>query len=396
MKKVLIILLVLSTFSGQARQQVSEHNKQFILGKPFLLHSDILNEDKEIYISVPPDYHETVHDYPVVFVLEAEFLFNITQSITHILTLRSEMPASIIVGITNGGPGKRSELTLPTQGGKVYDHLQFFREELIPYIKKHFRVNDHRTVMGLSPTTGLVLEAFWFEPDLFNAYISLCTHLGWNPRKNVTMTDKLIEAIEDAEHPKSAIYLARADGDLEWNDFAKNTFQAAEEKLKKVSPKNVRFQLEALEQEEHYAMAPVGIRNAFRFIYPRGTSMFLGYRDSEQIAGDVKAHYENLSKAYGFDVFPVNFGDPHSDSILGFVKYLTRFKKADQAVDLIELGLEYYPNSPDLYMRLAELYQEAGDIQKATTLAERSVTLAEKYQPGKSSDFRERLNQIKD
>lgn len=389
------MLLVLIGFQSHGKQQFSEQKPGNVLGKRLTLQSKILGEDKELYISLPPDYDETVHAYPVVFVLEAEFLFNITQSITHILTLRSEMPASIIVGVTNGGPNKRGELTLPTQGGRVYDHLRFFRHELIPYVEENYRVNDHHTIMGLSPTTGFVLEAFWSEPDLFSAYISLCTHLGWNPRKNVTMTDKLIEAIKDPEHPRSSIYLARADGDLEWNQFAKITFEAAEQKLNGVSQENVRFQLEALEQEEHYAMAPVGIRNAFRFIYPEGTSMFLGYRDSEQIAKDVKAHYDKISKAYGFDVYPVNFGDPHSDSILGFVKYLTRFKKSDQAIDLIELGINYYPNSPDLYMRLAELYQEAGNVQKAVTFAEKSLSLARKYQPGKSSVLREKLNQIK-
>lgn len=389
MKVHLILFLVLLASQLQAQEQ------QPISGQKFTLLSNILGEEKEIYISLPPDYSEAINDYPVIYVLEAEFLFNVTQSITRILTLRSEMPFSIIVGVTNGGPGKRSELTLPTQGGRVTDHLKFFRNELIPHIESHYRVNEHRTIMGLSPTTGFVLEAFWSEPDLFSAYISLCTHLAWNPRKDVKMIDKLIEAITDPNHPKSTIYMGRADGDLEWNKFARTTFEEADRRLKTTRSEKVRFQLEALKDEEHYAMSPSGIRNAFKLIYPHGTSMFLTYRDSDDIAGDLKNHFENLSIAYGFSVYPVNFGEPHADSILGLVKYLTRFKKDHQAIELLELGLMYFPNSARLHMRLAGIYKQQGDNKKATDLGEKAINLATLYRSDLLSSFRDKLKSIK-
>lgn len=386
-------LIVMIMFVGPS--MMAQQTKQIVIGEKFKLHSEILGGEREIYISLPPKYNEHVEDYPVVFVLEAEFLFETTKSITQLLAMRSEMPSSIIVGIPNNTPEDRHEYTISPHGGRVYDHLKFFRNELIPYIEKNYRANKHRTIIGLSPTTGLVFEAFWGEPDLFTGYIGLTTHLAWNPRKDVKMIDKLISGITDPNHPKSAIYFVTADKDVNRTAYAQQEYAEAAEKLEDLPKGNVRFKLEVLKDEEHYAVVPIGIRNAFKLIYPYHKSAFAAYRDSKNPVEDFRNHYKSLSSAYGFEMYPVEFGAPHSDSVTGFAKYLHRFKENKDAIALLQLGIEYFPNSADLYMKLAEAYKREGQGSKAAEMANRSVELASQYRPHELAKFRASMDALK-
>lgn len=393
MKLVKIYTLVITIMLGSTCA-MAQQNEQIVIGEKFKLHSNILGGEREIYISLPPKYDEHLQDFPVVFVLEAEFLFETTKSITQLLAMRSEMPSSIIVGIPNNTPEDRHEYTILPHGGRVYDHLKFFRNELIPYIEKNYRANKHRTIIGLSPTTGLVFEAFWGEPDLFTGYIGLTTHLVWNPRKGVKMIDKLISGITDPNHPKAAIYFVTADKDANRTAYAQQENAEAVEKLENLPKINVRFKFEILNNDEHYAVVPTGIRNAFKLIYPYHKSVFTTYRNSEKAVEDYRKHYKSLSEIYGFEMYPVEFGAPHSDSISGFAKYLHRFKNNKDAIELLRLGIDYFPNSANLHMKLAEAYKREGQTDLALEAANKSIRLAIKYRPYELNNFKEALKNI--
>ncbi|WP_347923947.1 hypothetical protein [Pontimicrobium sp. SW4] len=127
------LLLINCLIISNAAAQVTETN--YTIGKQLFIKSEVLNEDRQLLVSLPVNYDRNIHDYPVIYVMDAEFLFDLTQSIVKIRAERNYMPRSIIVGITNN-TGKRNDMALILKnkegreffggyGGKSKEHVAF-------------------------------------------------------------------------------------------------------------------------------------------------------------------------------------------------------------------------------------------------------------------------------
>ncbi|OJJ19895.1 hypothetical protein BKI52_15555 [marine bacterium AO1-C] len=399
---VMLFLLMLCQISCTQAQQTSldkpplntNRQESIVVGQKFKFYSKILGEEKELYISLPPKYEERVHNYPVVLVLEAEYLFETTASTIKLLQDRSKMPQSIIVGLANGSHKKRNEMAFPTHGGKPKTYLKFLKNELIPYIEQRYRANAHRTIIGLSPTNGLLFEAFWSAPYLFKGYIALSTHWEWHPVKGVTMVDKFIQTITQPNYPAVSIYMGTGDGDMRYSQV---NYDKAIVKLDKKLVTKVNYQVDLLKNEEHYAMAIVGIRRGFQLIYPDQEWDFPTVSDFKHPVAYIKQFYAGLSRKYGFKIYPVedshNYGNCLSGVAYNFARWKHKYTNA-QAIDLLELSIDYYPNSANLHKMLAEAYQRDRRKKVAKKMAKKAIKLAAKYHPDELIGYQRQLEDI--
>ena len=401
-RQILILISVLMTVATQAEDELKDkisaqdmaQHQPLVIGNQFVLPSKVLNEEKQIYISLPENYDRRAHRYPVVYVVEAEFLFTPATVIAKHMAMRNEIPQSIIVGVANGEHIKRREMTIPTHGGKVYDHLDFFRNELIPYIDKHFRTNSHRTIVGLSPTTGLVLEAFWSQPDLFSGYISLATHLTWPPRKNVKMIDQIIKTITDNKQPEASIYFGIAEQDVYRQAYETAAYEDAVAKLKEVPVTNVRYKLDVLKGEEHYGMALTGFRNGLKTIYPYMVPMNR-LRVADNPARAIKEHYDELSRQNGFKTYPIDIGHPHAENISDTAMALAKWGKLKESIDVFRLSLEYFPNDPEILIGLAKVYHMADLNEQAIETANAAIRISTNADLPELDSYKQTLDSFK-
>ncbi|WKD51266.1 hypothetical protein [Microbulbifer spongiae] len=74
---LLLAIFLVSTFSFSAEN----HKDKIIIGESARLHSDILGEERTVYISLPSNYHRNIHSYPVIIVMDAEYLFEAANAI---------------------------------------------------------------------------------------------------------------------------------------------------------------------------------------------------------------------------------------------------------------------------------------------------------------------------
>lgn len=107
----LIVIISFVTFNSHALGVKFQKNESITSGDKYSLKSLVLNENREIYISLPESYKHSSHHYPVIYVMDGEFLFDLTRSMVEIRAARNYMPESIIVGIPNN-TGKRIEMAL--------------------------------------------------------------------------------------------------------------------------------------------------------------------------------------------------------------------------------------------------------------------------------------------
>nr|WP_298998342.1 alpha/beta hydrolase-fold protein [uncultured Allomuricauda sp.] len=371
MNKICFLLIIFLTVSCQSdlTNQTQENKTKIEIGERFSLTSKFLKEEREIYISVPSNYDNSVHSYPIIVVLDAEYLFEITNAITKIKASRNEMPESIVVGIPNN-TGKRYDMAMElsnTKGeyffGKGHsnakDYLKFFRKELFPFLEKKYRINSGKTIIGMSPTFSPVLESFWNEPDLFDGYIILAAELSLKTISGETIAQKIRSSLRDSLRPKSAIYVGKADDDLKRRPKEEaEAFIELNEELALSSNPKVRHKFEVLENENHYGMSITGIQNGLETIYPK-SEWNVPYRDfwsSENPSKEIKMFYDELSESYGFNVVPLESSFYSAQTLIGTIKRLERQDRIKESKEVLSLALEYYPNSEEI-RELREKYK---------------------------------------
>lgn len=350
-------LAMLSILPSIAQNQ----KDQIVIGEKTSLHSEALGEEREVAISLPSNYGRNIHSYPVIIVLDAEYLFEVTNAIVKIKASRNEMPESIVVGIPNN-TGKRYDMAMHlsypdgrtffgnADGKRIKSYLEFFRKELIPFLEENYRVNHHKTIIGMSPTFGPVLEAFWNEPDLFDGYIVLASELAVKTNSGKTIAERVLEAIQDKSRTKSAIYIGKASDDLKRRPKEEAlTYVELNQKLESTANSNINYKIEILEDENHYGMSISGIEHGLENIYPYSL-WNVPYRDfwnAENPAEEISIFYDNLSDHYGFEIIPLEDSFYAAQTLSGTIRRLNRQGRSKEVRDVLELAIAYYPNSPE-------------------------------------------------
>jgi enterochelin esterase-like enzyme len=107
-----VLILVISTavlgvilaepLVAQANTELSKPDTGVVIGFERVLHSNILEEDRELMIALPDGYGAAgTKSYPLFIVLDARGNFNATASVIRSLARARVVPQMIVVGIKN-------------------------------------------------------------------------------------------------------------------------------------------------------------------------------------------------------------------------------------------------------------------------------------------------------
>ncbi|WP_411030129.1 alpha/beta hydrolase-fold protein [Spongiimicrobium sp. 3-5] len=147
----------------------------------FTLSSNILNEDREVYVQLPLSYDPQAK-YPVVFLTDAQFHFNMVSDALQML-YQGGFPKVILVGIPH--KDRLKDLTAsktdesPTSGGAL-SFLRFIKEELLPELSAKYAISKYKVLMGHSAGGLFSVFAMVNEPLLFNAHIAITPTVRWD------------------------------------------------------------------------------------------------------------------------------------------------------------------------------------------------------------------------
>lgn len=174
-----------------------------------VIHSNIVDDDFRLFISVPDDYVKSGKKYPVLYLLDGDIAYGMAASIARYLQVGNIVPELIIVGIGYGalkradGNMRRRDYTISVrrgiQGtGGAPKFKAFLREELIPYIDKNFRTKPgERTLEGYSLGGLFAVYTLFTEPELFNRYIIGSPYLSWDDFKIFDVQDDAFKKFKD-------------------------------------------------------------------------------------------------------------------------------------------------------------------------------------------------------
>jgi len=321
--------------------------------------SSRLDETRRLKIQLPRNYEENVEKvYPIVIVLDADYLFEPVAGNVDYFSYWEDMPESIVVGIMQGD-NRYADCEyddtnfLPSDKGA--DFFEFIGLELVPYIDNTYRTAQFIIAVGHDFTANFINYYLFKDPPLFNGYINLSPDLA------PLMDERLPERIPEIQ---SKIYYYIATGTDDIKDLMENA-ERLNNSLKGLKSDNFEYNFDNFEGATHYSLAGRGIPNALEKI-------FTVYRPiSKKEFSDVIMKlntpiHEYLLKKYQTieDLFGITNPIREND----FIATCTAAEKKKQWESLREiatLARKQYPDTVlgDYY--LGRYYEETGDPKKA-------------------------------
>jgi predicted alpha/beta superfamily hydrolase len=162
-----------------------------------ILRSSINDVTYKLYVSLPADYDSSAARYPVIYVLDADYAFAIARNIVEHLSDRHHLTRALIVGIAYDGPPayrmNRTRDYTPTHvptggygpahqagsgGGPRFHH--FLADELIPFVRREYRVTERRVLVGHSFGGLFAAWSALEAPRLFTGYVIVSPSLWYD------------------------------------------------------------------------------------------------------------------------------------------------------------------------------------------------------------------------
>jgi predicted alpha/beta superfamily hydrolase len=297
---LILCFLIISPTNSQNPKRQNLTNTEFsavslISTEKRILHSKIVNQDFDIYISLPYKYLKSDITYPVIFSLDANVKFGLMSNVVNNLgTLTKEIPEIIVVGIAYpikdiaDWASLRKRDTTPTsnpeydkdwagylnkatgrddivvQSGGADKFLAFIQDELIPFIETNYRVSStDRALHGTSSGGLFTLYALFKQPELFQRYFAGSPSIQWDESYMYNLENNFA-----ATHQDLPVRLFMCVGGLEIESYINNT-QKMSQILRSRNYSNFKLETLVFENETHGTTGPASICRGLKMLYEK-------------------------------------------------------------------------------------------------------------------------------
>ena len=360
MKKLILIMTVF--FSCMLIVNAGED--KYSIGEKFTFKSEVLNEERSVFVYTPFSYNTTNQSYPVMYLLDGDAHFHHVSGIVQFLAGNGIIPEMIVVGVLNVDRTRDFSPThnekWPTTGG-AEKFLSFMGSELIPFIEKNFRTEPYNLLVGHSFGGEFAAYALVNKPELFNALIAVSPYLMYDDDFIVKETaSKLLEKYQPPVHFYMTIG-EEPDYYKSLDDFAKI--------IADKSPEGLELTYVKMENKNHGSSPHLSIYEGLENIYS-------GWNISQETftAGldAIEKHYQMLSENFGYKISTPEL----IINALGY--YYLNKKEYETAINVFTENVKRYPESANVYDSLGEAYEKNEKLTDAEKNYSHAVEIAQK------------------
>ena len=310
------------------------------LAEAFVVRSAILNEDRELQVSLPESYSRTTVKYPVLFVLDGSSnILHATASVRFLAHARNRIPEAIVVAIPNRN--RNRDLT-PGPGAVTFERV--LAEEIIPWVESHYRAAAERILWGHSLSASFAVHVLLNRPELFRAYIAASAPVWRYEHFAADMS----AGLSRAARARAAVYLAV--GEYE-NANLRNGVQQLVDALKAGDTTTVpEWSFSDMKDQDHNSMPMPSLYWALETRYARWRFPFfetLAELDSLGGLNALESHYARFAKHYGY---AASVPEERLSSVASI--YIAAERHAE-VLDLTERYSAPYPRSAESWVNQA-------------------------------------------
>ncbi len=359
------------------------------------VHSNVLNEDRIIFVRTPRGYDQGSDKFPVLYLTDGPAHINEIGSTIDFLVNNNRMPPLIVVGIAN--TDRTRDLTpshwdekdnngaaaYPTSGGG--DHfLDFIQTELMPEIEKRYRTQPYRIFSGHSLGGLMAIHILTSRPDMFQAYIAVSPSLQWDSQRTLHQAQEFFAA--HTELNKTLFFSLASEGNTP-NPMG-DGFDQLRKTLTAKAPQNFRWDSARYPDEDHGSTVLRAHYAGLRTIF---ADWPLPREANGALAGGIdgmEKHYRELSVHYGYSI-------PIPEVAMNALGYqLMGMKKFDDAIAAFHRNVELYPGSANVYDSLGEGYETAGKFDLATQQFQQAIEVGTKISDPNLDQYKDHLKRV--
>lgn len=357
MALITIYLLSVNAAFAQVLDRSFLREGPISIGTTVSLKSEGLSEERKILVSLPYDYDTGSERYPVVYITDPLlfYQFGYASGVIKSLSFIERIPQLILVGVHS----EDRELDLTTEfsgrGGNAGKFIEFFREELQPFIEQKYRTQPYKTLIGHSAGGFFSLHTLLQAPDTFDAYVALDPSIWWDDGR---LIDDLKEAQASGRRFDNTLFtsnIAFASDDRQY-------YREFTEALSMETPPGLTFRHKSFPDETHASTIIPGIYEALQAVYedwPVPPSI-----------GSLEAlldHYRQLSEHYGYTVeIPLT-----QASDAGF--RLVNRGDAEGALEIFEYTLANISQNEIAHYQVAFALRELGRLEEALAAFDKAI-----------------------
>lgn len=386
---ILLVVAALGSLTSALAQDIAPPIPQKLV-----LHSNILNEDRTIWVRTPNGYKVGKSRFPVLYLTDGDAHINEIGNSIDFLVDNGRMPPLIVVGIANtdrtrdltpthsDDKDSAGKETMPTSGGgdRFFD---FIHTELMPEIEKRYRTAPYRIFSGHSLGGLMAIHILTSHPDMFNAYIAVSPSLWWDKQHTLHQAQAFFAAHDELN--KSLFFSLGNE-----NEGMLTGFEALKKTLTDKAPKDFRWDSARFLDENHGSTVLrahyAGLRSIFAdWEVPRDDQgMFIGGMSA------IDQHYQELSKRFGYTI-------PVPENVMNSLGYrLMADKKFDEAVTAFQRNVATYPESSNVYDSLADGYESVGKLDLALQNTQKAVEIGTRTNNRNLDQYKAHLKRLQE
>lgn len=389
MKKYITPLGIGLLFLSCSTPKIPSDESQIIIGSRDSLYSEILEEQRKVWVHVPSSFSEG-KTYPVLYLLDGDWHFySVVGMMKQLSTTNGNtvVPEMIVVGIPNMDrfrdltPTHVGDSTSTSGGGDSF--TSFIESELIPYIDSKYPTTSYRTMIGHSLGGLMAIDILISKPELFDNYIAIDPSLWWDNRK-ILMKAKL--ALSQASFEGKSMFVGIANtmpagmdttkvvSDTANNtnhirsilDFSRNTSLMHENGL--------NFSWKYYDNQDHGSVPLIAEHDALKFLFswyefPKWSVILDPKLTKEELLRLVVSLYDRASYEFDYEVIPPEFK-------MNFVaQTLMRRGMNDKAYLFFKTNVENYPSSANVHDSMGDYYVKESDTVNAIKAFEKALEL---------------------
>lgn len=327
------------------------------------LDSRFLGEERQLKIQLPRNYDKnTDKSYPVIVVLDGDYLFEPIAGNVDYFSYWDDMPESIVIGVNQNGSRRADTFAgdiqfLPSKSGKNF--FDFVGGELLPFVSSNYRTSNFNVIVGHDLTANFANFYLLKEQPVFQAYVNL------SPDLSPQMAARLYQALNNTRDQKW-FYLATASNDV---PELKRSIEQLHLQLNTIENENFHYLFDSFEKPFHYSLVAHAIPRALEKIFEAYRPITM--EEYENLKSGDESPYDALHKKYGTirNLYGVNLNVRLND-FLAVGKALEHQKNWKDLERLGKLAMKQDPDSMLGSYYMAKSLEETGKTKKAMHMYE--------------------------
>ena len=329
-----------------------------------------LQERRNVSYYFPEDYSPD-KKYPLVVVLDAEYLFEQVVATSKFYSKFQGMPEVIIVGIDQNENDLRwkdcafDEYSgLPDEKGESF--YEFLGMEIIPYLDLTYNTAPFRMFIGYDITANFGNYFLFKDRSIFNAYISISPLLA--PEMETRVPERLT-AIDQQ------IFYHLIVGGGKSN--AKNAILQLDQNLKSIDKETLHYSFDEYSDANNVSIATYGLGKAWNHMFevfkPISTKEY-----KEKIVTSEEPVFKYLEDKYAMIEELFGFRKPMSLNDVMAIYAGTRKKEDFESLKpLSDLCKREFPETMLGFFFEGEYYEQLGEPKKALRTFEKAFGMQE-------------------